>query len=92
VGLGEGGTHGLDTAGAMAKPTGELAGANPRSGARPSMALLTDLAMASMKEHMARNLDGARSGGLQVRKEEDIGGKQASVLEKMGAAYCNLVA
>ena len=56
------------------------------------MALLTDLAMASMKEHMARNLDGARSGGLQVRKEEDIGGKQASVLEKMGAAYCNLVA
>jgi hypothetical protein len=73
VGLGEEGTHGLDTAGAMAGPTGELASANPRSGARPSMALLTDLAMASMKEHMARNLDGARSGGLQVRMEEDAG-------------------
>jgi hypothetical protein len=82
VGLGEEGTHGLDTAGAMARPTGELASANPRSGARPSMALLTDLAMASMKEHMARNLDGARSDGLQVRMEEDTGGKQASVLEK----------
>jgi hypothetical protein len=54
VGLGEGGTHGLDTTGAMAKPTGELASANPRSGARLSMALLTDLAMASMKQHMAR--------------------------------------
>jgi hypothetical protein len=53
VGLGEGGTHGLDTAGAMAEPTVELAGANPRSVARRSIALLTDLAMASMKEHMA---------------------------------------
>ena len=56
------------------------------------MALLTDLAMASMKEHMARNLDGARSGGLLVRMEEDVGGKQAPVLEKKGAAYCNPVA
>jgi hypothetical protein len=76
VGLGEEGTHGLDTVGAMAGPIGELAGANPRSGARPSMALVTDLAMASMKEHMARNLDGARSGGLQVRREEDTEGRK----------------
>jgi hypothetical protein len=76
VGLGEGGTHGLDTAGTMAEPIGELAGANPRSGARPSISLLTDLAMTSMKEHMARNLDGARSGDLQVRREKDAGGSQ----------------
>jgi hypothetical protein len=76
----------------MAEPTGELAGANPRSKARPSIALLTDLSMALVKEHMARNPDGARSGGLQVCMEEDAGGKQAPVLEKKGAASCNPVA
>jgi hypothetical protein len=59
VGLAKERAHGLGTAGAMAGPIGEVASVNPRSGARTSMALVMDLAMASMKEHMARNPDGA---------------------------------
>jgi hypothetical protein len=66
----------------MAEPTGELAGANPRSEARPSIVLLTDLAMASMKDHMARNPNGARSGGLQVCMEEDVGETSAGLGEE----------
>jgi hypothetical protein len=48
----------------MAGPTGEHVGVDQRSEAKPTMAPVMDLTMASVKKRRVRYLDGSKSGGL----------------------------